>query len=317
MKQLTSSEWIAHFLAADPPRSKSLVMTIFGDTVNPHGGSVWLGSLIELAAPFGLSDRLVRTSVFRLAQEGWLLATRDGRRSAYEIHPSALPRFQHANHRIYEPLHAHWDGSWTLVICGTPGIEPRERARVRKELEWEGYAQLAPGVLGHPAGNAEVLADIIERTGLGGRLLACRAAAIPGAGGRDLASLVTDGWDLAPVVGAYRHFIGEFEPLAARLRQEELSPEQAYAVRTLLTHAYRRVQLHDPMLPVELLPDPWPGSAAYELARTIYRATFAAAETHIDAVLRREAPDVPPASPACHERFGGLSPVSRPLAQTR
>ena len=70
MKQLTCSEWIAHFLAADPPRSKSLVMTIFGDTVNPHGGSVWLGSLIELAAPFGLSDRLVRTSVFRLVQEG-------------------------------------------------------------------------------------------------------------------------------------------------------------------------------------------------------------------------------------------------------
>jgi phenylacetic acid degradation operon negative regulatory protein len=63
MKQMTSSEWIAHFLASDPPRSKSLVMTIFGDSIAPHGGTIWLGSLIELLAPFGVSARLLRTSV--------------------------------------------------------------------------------------------------------------------------------------------------------------------------------------------------------------------------------------------------------------
>ena len=92
MKQLNSTEWIARFLASDPPRSKSLVMTIFGDAIAPHGGTVWLGSLIELLAPFGVNDRLLRTSVFRLVQEGWLVANRDGRRSAYAILPEALPR---------------------------------------------------------------------------------------------------------------------------------------------------------------------------------------------------------------------------------
>ena len=307
MKQMTSQEWIARFLASDPPRSKSLVMTIFGDAIVPHGGSVWLGSLIELAAPFGMSDRLVRTSVFRLAQEGWLLATRDGRRSAYEIHPSALPRFEHANHRIYAPLHTHWDGHWTLVIAGASGIEPRERARVRKELEWEGYAQVAPGVFGHPAANAEVLGEIVERLGLRDRLLVCRACELPGAGGRNMAALVRESWDLAPVVEAYRHFIGEFGPLCEQLRHEKLTPEQAFVVRTLLTHAYRRVQLHDPMLPVELLPGPWPGEAAYALAQAIYRATFDAAERHVMAVLRREAAASQPALPAFYERFGGLA----------
>ena len=33
-----------------------------------------LGSLIRLAAPFGLTERLVRTSVARLARDGWLAA---------------------------------------------------------------------------------------------------------------------------------------------------------------------------------------------------------------------------------------------------
>lgn len=306
MKQLTCQAWIERFLASDPPRSKSLVMTIFGDAIVPHGGRVWLGSLIELAAPFGISDRLVRTSVFRLAHEGWLLATRDGRRSTYEIHPSALPRFEHANHRIYAPLHTHWDGNWTLVLTGASGVEPRERAHLRKELEWEGYAQVAPGVYGHPAASAAVLGEIVDRLGLEGRALACRASELANAGGRNMAELVAEAWDLTPVIAAYRHFIAEFAPLAELLRRENPGPEQAFVVRTLLTHAYRRVQLHDPMLPVELLPSPWPGEEAYALAQAIYKATCVNAERHIMDVLQREAHDAPSASPRFYERFGGL-----------
>src|SRR3954469_7940914 len=96
MSQSCSRDWITQFLATEPPRSKSLVMTLFGDAIAPHGGAIWLGSLIELAAPFGVNDRLLRTSVYRLAREGWVKAKPDGRRSAYTILPQALPRFERA-----------------------------------------------------------------------------------------------------------------------------------------------------------------------------------------------------------------------------
>jgi len=46
-----------------------------------------------LVRPFGISDRLVRTSVFRLAEEGWLDAQRDGRRSRYTLNPRSAARF--------------------------------------------------------------------------------------------------------------------------------------------------------------------------------------------------------------------------------
>lgn len=170
MRQLTSSEWIAHFLASDPPRSKSLVMTIFGDAIAPHGGAVWLGSLIELLAPFGVNDRLLRTSVFRLAQEGWLVANRDRRRSWYAILPQAQPRFERANRRIYAPLEVHWDGKWTLVLSAVGQIEAPLRAALRKELLWEGYSTVSAGVFGHPAGDPEVLQDILARLGADGKL---------------------------------------------------------------------------------------------------------------------------------------------------
>ena len=77
-------------------------------------------------------------------------------------------------------------------------------------------------------------------------------------------------------------------------------------MRSLLIHAYRRLQLHDPLLPVELLPDPWPGSDAYEVARAIYMRVAMQAEVHVNAVLQREDETAPGADEAFYQRFGGL-----------
>jgi phenylacetic acid degradation operon negative regulatory protein len=307
MKNLSCTNWIDDFLASDPPRSKSLVMTIFGDAIAPHGGAIWLGSLIELLAPFGVSDRLLRTSVYRLAQEGWLVANRDGRRSSYAILPQALPRFERAYRRIYAPLSLHWDGSWTLLLPSSGVAEAPLRAALRKELLWEGYAMIAPGVFGHPASDAEILEEILARVGVRGKLFACSATELPAVSARPLRELVEEGWDLSDVIAGYRHFIEQFAPLQALLAGDgELAPEQAFVIRTLLIHAYRRVQLHDPMLPIELLPDPWPGAEAYALARALYLSTYAAAERHILAALRREDAQAPSAASSFYERFGGL-----------
>jgi phenylacetic acid degradation operon negative regulatory protein len=70
---------IKRFQQQRPLRTGSLIITLFGDAIVPRGGTVWLGSLIELLAPMGVSQRLVRTSVFRLTREGWLMAEKVGR----------------------------------------------------------------------------------------------------------------------------------------------------------------------------------------------------------------------------------------------
>ena len=307
MTQPSSHEWINHFLENDPPRSKSLVMTIFGDAIAPHGGRLWLGSLIELVAPLGVTDRLVRTSVFRLVQEGWLVANREGRRSSYALQPDAAPRFARANRRIYAPPGVDWDGRWTLLLAPNGSIDSALRAAVRKELEWEGFAMLAPGLLAHPAADPDGVAEVLRRVEGGGKIFVCAATELPCAGARPLAELVREGWDLSAVVTGYRRFIDQFTPLLDVLRGEpEPDPQQAFIVRTLLIHAYRRVQLHDPMLPLALLPQPWPGSEAYALAQAIYRLVWAPAERHLMDVLRREDAAAPAADGGLNERFEGL-----------
>jgi phenylacetic acid degradation operon negative regulatory protein len=306
---MNCNDWIANFLASDPPRSKSLVVTIFGDAIVPHGGMVWLGSLIELLAPFGVNDRLLRTAVFRLAQEGWLGAQRDGRRSSYAITPDAMTRFVHAYRRIYAPLNVHWDGSWTLILNGDGALNAAERGAVRKELLWEGYSVIAPGIMGHPAADGPALDELLKRLGVAGKLFVVQGKSMRQVSARPLSDLVADGWDLSSVAYGYQRFIAQFEPLrtAVQAEADALPPQQAFVIRTLLIHAYRRVQLHDPQLPVELLPTPWPGAVAYELARDIYQAVYAAAEQHVDATLRREDAAAPAAEPAFFDRFGGLA----------
>lgn len=308
MTRLTSGEWIDHFLTTDPPRHKSLVMTLCGDAIAPHGGAFWLGSMIELLAPLGVSDRLVRTSVFRLVQEGWLVASREGRRSRYALEPKALPRLARANRRIYSPPGLDWDGRWRFVLAPTSSIDGDLRALLRKELEWEGFAMLATGVMAHPAPDGDTLREILSRSGAEGKVFVCEAAELPGVGSRPLPELVGDAWDLSGVVAGYRQFIDAFTPLPALLQDSAaIAPQDAFAIRSLLIHAYRRVQLHDPMLPLALLPDPWPGSDAYALAKQIYLLTHARAEEHVMAMLRREDESTPPADSDFYGRFGGLA----------
>jgi phenylacetic acid degradation operon negative regulatory protein len=67
------------------------------------------------------------------------------------------------------------------------------------------------------------------------------------------------------------------------------------------------VQLHDPMLPLALLPPPWIGSEAYALARQIYRRVAGLAETYLMEVLRREDAAAPQADAGFYGRFEGLN----------
>lgn len=308
MSKPSINKWIQQLLANDPPRSKSVVMTVFGDSITPRGGAVWLGSLIALLAPFGISDRLVRTSVFRLAEEGWLEAVREGRRSLYTLTPPGLRRVERAYQRIYSPADLDWDGKWTLLLMAPEIITPGQRASLRKELLWEGFGMIAPGVFGHPGGKSAALEEILVRVGVSGKVFVCSASESPQVSTRPLSDLVAHCWQLDEVRAGYQHFIDRFNPLLSQIKtRAALDPEQAFAIRTLLMHAFRRVQLHDPQLPLELLPKNWPGTTAYELCRRIYQLAYQEAEQYVSTTLQQEDEHIPETASFFYQRFGGLA----------
>ena len=143
-----AAELVKRFRRQRPLRAGSLIVTIFGDSIMPRGGAVALGSLIRLAAPFGLNERLVRTATARLALEGWVEARRVGKLGEYRLSTRGRERFAEATERIYGEPAAHWSGRWTLIVL--PPMHAAERRRLRKELAWHGFGELFGGVFAHP-----------------------------------------------------------------------------------------------------------------------------------------------------------------------
>ena len=299
------SRWIARELAASPPRAPSLTITVWGDAIAPHGGAVMLPGLIRLLEPFGINERLTRTSVSRLARERWLVARRIGRRSLYRLTAAGAKRFEQAYRRIYAPAADFWSEDWELVIAN--GLSAHRRQTLAKDLHWAGFGVLAAGVYVRPAqaGNSDPLAIAAQRTGV----IAVRARDDGALHGSSLSSAVPRAWDLTGIAADYRKFLRRFGGVIERFRlagSGDRDPEQCFIVRTLLIHEYRRVLLRDPRLPVALLPLDWPGAAAYTLCRDFYQLAHRSAERHLVAVLEGPNGALPPANAAFYERFGGL-----------
>jgi phenylacetic acid degradation operon negative regulatory protein len=300
------ARWIARELAAAPPRAPSLVITVWGDAIAPHGGAVMLPGLIRLLAPFGVNERLTRTSVFRLGRERWLAAKRIGRRSLYRLTTSGARRFEQAYRRIYAPPADAWDDDWDLVIAGS--LPAGRRQALRDELHWDGFGILTPGVYARPVQPGNTVSTSLATHGAG--LIVVRARDNGAADGASLTAAVPHAWDLAGIAAGYRKFLRRFGGVIERFRRApggNYDPEQCFVVRTLLIHEYRRVLLRDPRMPAALLPLDWPGAAAYALCRDFYRLTHARAEQHLAAVLEGPRGALPPANAAFYERFGGLA----------
>ena len=292
-------------------RSGSLITTVFGDAIAPRGGTVWLGSLIRVMADFGISERLVRTSVFRLVKDGWLQSDQFGRRSYYSLTDQGRERFKQATHRIYGTPASDWDGEWCLLLLST--LDTGTREQVRRECGWLGFGPLSANVLAHPLPDLAELDVTIRRLGVADRLIVMRGTTIRNEAA--MRELTRSCWSLDDIGARYRAFVQGFRPLmtalSARSKRSQLSQlteKSAFIVRTLLIQEYRKVLLRDPWLPAELLPSNWHGAAAYRLCRNLYRRVYAGADAYLDDRIETADGPLPPPNPSFLQRFGGLVP---------
>lgn len=301
--ETASRKLVAEFSSRRTLRTGSLITTVFGDSIAPRGGSVWLGSLIEAMSHFGVSERLVRTSVFRLVQDGWLQSTQVGRRSYYMLSDEGSVRFAQATQKIYGEPELNWDGTWNLVLFDNVDAEVRDT--FRKELGWLGYGALAKGVLAHPAPDMRDVHALLDKLGVADDVVIMTGQTLHNEAG--MKELSRSSWNLADIDDRYAAFVKRFRPLmAAYSKSTEIEPKAAFLVRTLLVQEYRKVLLRDPQLPAGLLPTNWHGNAAYQLCRNLYRAVYRQADRYLSATMETADGPLPPSGKSFYDRFGGL-----------
>jgi phenylacetic acid degradation operon negative regulatory protein len=296
---------VARFRRQRPLRGGSLIVTLFGDSIMPRGGAIALGSLIELAAPFGLNERLVRTATARLAHEGWLEGRRAGKLSEYHLSTNGRTRFAEATKRIYGEPDTEWAGRWTLIVV--PPMRAAERNEIREELVWRGFGEISANVFAHPEFDSRALRAERNSGGLFSRVVAFDASL-----SEDDAPqrLVDFGWDLEDLGIRYQRFVNRFTMVQAQLkRHRDTPPEESFLVRTLLIHEYRRLHLRDPLLPAQLLRANWPGAQAAVLCRDVYARVFVPSERYLSRVAARLTGPLPAADASVMQRFGGIGPL--------
>jgi phenylacetic acid degradation operon negative regulatory protein len=269
------------------PRGKSLIMTVFGDSILPHGGGTWLGDLIELLGPLGLNERVIRTSVFRLIQDDLLSAEQDGRRSFYALTTTGARLSNAASSRIYALRSKQWSGTWTQVWLPD---KPRDddRRTLSRELSRQGFAAVTPDIMMHTGEAFET-----ARLAIGELQLADSATLLTVRDNDPDSSLgatrtrVTRWWPLDDLGSEYLVFNGICAGVNDVLTRRGVpTPRSCFVLRSLLVHAYRRIALKDPFLPCDLVPANWPGATATERMAELYFRISDDAQVHVQSTLQ-------------------------------
>ena len=296
----------------------SLIISVFSDAVFPRGGRIWLGSLISLLAPLQLSERLIRTSVFRLAKEDWLCAETHGRRADYMLTPAGQRRFEQASRHVYAANAPLWDRRWRLIL--TVGeLDAKQRERLRRALFWQGFGVLGSDCFVHPGADLPTVFDALMSEGMAdllSRLVPMLAAELHLGLSANDADMVQRAWSLVQLATAYTEFLAVYQPTLDALRYDvtsELDDESAFLLRTLLIHDYRRLLLRDPELPDMLLPVDWPGQKARLLCKELYRRLLASSERHLEKNLKLANGQTPEALGVLAGRFRNDDPLTTPM----
>jgi len=286
----------------------SLISTIFGDSVLHRGGNISLASLIQLLELFGFNDRAVRTSVFRLVKNDWLCSDKIGRTSFYRITDSSRSTYLQAEQRIYNDQMKEWDHYWDLILMSS--LDTENKALLKKELEWLGFANISTNLMAYPGCNRIELQRLLVDLNMSEQVVVFKAETLQLFNNSvdTIGRMLRTNWPIDELRQRYLQFLDIFREISVLLMQEneQLEPVQAFQIRTLLIHYYRRILLKDPALPLELLPTDWPAISARTLSMNIYKKVFEPADEYFLSVAATAEGPMPNATAHYWRRFGGL-----------
>ncbi|MEW6768025.1 MAG: phenylacetic acid degradation operon negative regulatory protein PaaX [Pseudomonadota bacterium] len=288
MKRSIPLSGILKRFKSEPSRTGSLIITFYGDAIVPRGGSIWLGTLLQFLGMIGIDGGVVRTSVSRLAADGWLDRDKAGRKSFYRLAKSGRERFEAAVEHVYNPQPALWEGKFRFLLIGSGA----DREASRAALSEAGFGSPIPGTWIAPIGIK--VPSVAEG-----------AIHVEASANREMAHrLVAASWPLENTASLYEDFLKTFAPLESWIGQANgTTPADAILARILMIHHYRRVLLRDPLLPEELLPKNWPAAEARHLCARIYRGLLPMSENWLDEFGESATGKLPRPGPELLRRF--------------
>ncbi|MCJ8319320.1 MAG: hypothetical protein MJK12_06785 [Colwellia sp.] len=309
------NDFIANRCSAGNFSCKSFIVTVFGDVLSQHGDWLWLGSLIESLKPLGYSERLIRTSVFRLVQDDWLQVKKVGRKSFYAFTESAKLHYEKAARRIYSSTHDDWHGNWLLVLPSF--VSEQAMPAFRRQLHWLGFSSLSSGVFAHPCIEQTSLNETLKELQLTDAVVVFSCKTIDDCSAKVLKTLVQKRWHISELAEQYQQLLISYQVLMRKVEGKDkakmltnikdplndISEQQSFLLRTLLIHEYRRILLKDHELPKQMLPEQWQGFAARQLVNNLYSELAQPSLSYIRQQLQNSSGGLPKEQASYWQRF--------------
>jgi phenylacetic acid degradation operon negative regulatory protein len=234
-------------------------------------GTVDAGALYTVAGVLGMTDQQVRLCVRRLVEEGQF--TQDGRgrravlRAVADVTGSVAPDAAYVQHAYRQDRGlVPWDGTWHLFAFAIAETRRAARDTLRDTLLHLGAAPVQSGLYVTANPVAEIVEAQARHLGVLDRVsfLTSTDLRVGGrTGPRELAAAL---WPLPEIAARHEKLAGFAEDCLARLRAgPELTGTEQLTMAVELAAEFSRAMKPDPLLPPELLPQPWPGSRARRL----------------------------------------------------
>ena len=208
--------------------ARSVVLSVL---LGAHPAWASASELVTLTSDFGIREPTLRVALTRMVGAGDLVRSADG----YRLSDRLLARQLRQDDALNPGVH-DWNGAWTTLVITSVGIDAKTRAGLRTTLRHNRFGELREGVWMRPANlDAELPVGVLERV----RVLQAHDD--------DPAGLAGSLWDLPGWASTGRRLLDDMSGAAD-------VPIQFVAAAGMVRHL-----LADPVLPVELLPERWPG----------------------------------------------------------
>lgn len=260
----------------------SLIISFFGDAVEPRGGIVAASTLQSVMEVMGVGSGAVRTACSRLAKDGWIERQRQGRNSFFRLSETGHTQFKQASRQIYAPpvrsqrsgasaTHEYpasqSDTKFTLIVQNplntrstlwqsllTAGIRINANSVLLTTADMESYKL---------PGNSLEFQDMM--------VLSNATARFPDWIKRSVCSDES--------AQRYLQLMQRFDAVR---QTPPTDPLTSLAVRCLLIHEWRRLLLRNRPVPEELTPSDWPLNDCHQFVATLYRKLFQTGEQWMD-----------------------------------
>lgn len=253
-------------------------------------GTILADEVYTVAEACELTGDQVRSCLRRLVGEGLFTRHGEGREARFRATAAGMRALASTAQRTrlayaQDAAGRGWDCNWHLVAFAIPEAKRAARDAFRDRLIALGGAAVQNGlyVSPHPwEVDARREADALR---VAAHVSYVVSDELEVGGVRDPRELARGLWELDDLAERYRRFIELYQGVpdaleAMRRRHERLTEADFLPGALLIGLRFNECFEHDPLLPPELLPRPWPGREARELLLRSRRLGILIREEH-------------------------------------